>query len=207
MPIEYKVSDDYIDYQYALEFMQNRVNKIYLHSAEEMCWLLEHPSLYTIGTNGSSHDILQPFNTPIIQTTRGGKVTYHGPGQKVAYVMLNLNNRKKDLREYAYTLEQWLINTLKDFNLNAYRKKGYIGVWVTNKNNKSYKIASIGVKISKWITYHGVAININPDLHYFHNIIPCGIKEYEITSMYQMGIKVTAQEIEQSLKRHFFLLF
>ncbi len=207
MAIEYKISNHYIQYPHAIELMHDRVKQIQCNQAQDMLWLLEHQDIYTIGQSGNSDDILHKTSIPIVQTSRGGKITYHGPGQRIAYIMLNLNKRNKDIKEYVYNLEQWIILTLADFDLIGYRKNPYNGVWVNIKDNKAQKIAAIGIKISKWITYHGISLNINPNLEYYQHIVPCGIAEYGITSMHKMGVKAPIKEIDLALIRNFHKVF
>lgn len=157
--------------------MEQRVLAIQQNTTNELLWLLEHPHLFTAGTSGQKSDVLNP-SCPVYESGRGGQVTYHGPGQRVVYVMLDLTKREQDLRKYVNDLEQWLINSLKQTGIQAVRSPGRVGIWVDDQ-----KIASIGVRVKKWVTMHGVAININPDLSYFNDIVPCGIRGYGVTSL------------------------
>lgn len=177
-------SKNLVDYKYALDFMKNRVNDIIDKKANETIWFLEHNHLYTAGRSANNSELLTK-SIPIFYTDRGGKFTYHGPGQRVIYVMLNLKNLfdgKPDIKIFVKMLEKWIITTLAELSITGETRKDRIGVWVRN-NNTEKKIAAIGIKVRKWITFHGIAININPDLRFYDGIIPCGIKDYGITSV------------------------
>lgn len=187
--------------------MENRVSRIQERSAKERVWLLEHPHLYTSGTSGNDSDILDHKQCPVYQTGRGGQVTYHGPGQRIAYVMLDLKQRNPDLKAYIRGLEQWLINTLAEFGIVGERKQGRVGIWVTQADGKEEKIAAIGVRIKKWVTMHGIALNVAPDLSYYQGIIPCGVSEHGITSMAKLGVEADYKVVDGALKRQFATIF
>ena len=204
--LEWKIADTLIDYPDAISLMETRVKAIQSHQAPELVWLLEHPPLYTLGTSAKAGDILSQA-IPSFTTGRGGEVTYHGPGQRVAYVMLNLHNSLKDIRAYVWHLEEWLIQTLAEFNLDAERRAGRVGLWVAATPTRDEKIAAIGIRVSRWVTYHGIALNINPDLTYFQGIVPCGIHHHGVTSMHRLGAKVTVTNVDDSLRRNFKKVF
>ena len=186
--------------------MEAHVQALYEGRAQELVWLLEHPPLYTAGPLTQEGHILDLQRCPTYITDRGGQATYHGPGQRVAYVMLDLRRRQMDVRWYVHQLEQWLIDTLAEFNIQAERKKGRVGLWVTDGLQEA-KIAAIGVKIRKWITFHGIALNISPDLSYFQGIVPCGLHHYGVTSMQALGFKGSMQEVDELLRPNFERLF
>lgn len=211
MTIDWKITKDLVQYSKALEIMEERVAQIIKDQAHEMAWLLEHPSLYTAGTSATKEDLLQDNILPVFQTGRGGKYTYHGPKQRIMYLMLDLKRRAQpahpDLKKYVYNLEQLIIDTLKNFDIAGERKQNRIGIWVTDKNGIEAKIAAIGIRIKKWVTYHGIAINVDPALEHFNGIVPCGIKEYGITSMYKLNKKIKMNELDQALKKNFNKIF
>jgi lipoyl(octanoyl) transferase len=188
------LSDGLIDYLDAVAYMQSKVEAI-KNGAEEEVWFLEHPPLFTLGTSANLNDILEK-NLPVYESQRGGKVTYHGPGQLIAYVMLDLKKRDSDLRKYVSNLEEWIIKMLAHFNIKGMRKSGRIGVWLDDAKGER-KIAAIGVRISKGITWHGVSLNVSPDLSHYQAIIPCGLKEFGVTSMQAEGINVSMQEVKR----------
>ncbi len=181
--------------------MDERAAAIHEGRAEEMVWLLEHPSLYTAGTSAKTHDLLNP-QFPVFKTGRGGQYTYHGPGQRIAYVMLNLKSRqqKPDIKQYVCNLEQWIINTLQEFEVKGERRGGRIGIWVGTPQGEK-KIAAIGVRVRRWVTLHGVSINVSPDLSHYGGIIPCGISEYGVTSLKELGRDVSVGALDESLRR------
>jgi lipoyl(octanoyl) transferase len=209
--IEWIVNDGLVSYEDALRIMEERVEAIINNQARELIWLLEHPPLYTAGTSAQAAELLDPGKLPVFTSGRGGKYTYHGPGQRIVYLMLNLKKRaganQPDLKKYIYCLEQWIINSLAHFAITATREQGRVGIWVKDKNNKEAKIAAIGIRVRKWITYHGIAINLNPNLDNFNSIIPCGIKEYGVTSMVQLGKKCSFKELDLVLKNNFNEIF
>ena len=203
--IEWKIEKDLIKYEYAVDFMEKRVEEIYLGQAPEMIWLLEHPPLYTAGTSAKAADLLDP-RFPVFQSGRGGEYTYHGPGQRIAYVMLNLKQRQGkdlDIRAYVCMLEGWIINTLAEFGIKGERRTGRVGIWIDQGAGREDKIAAIGIRIRRWVTYHGLAINLNPDLSHFNGIIPCGIQGHGITSLHALGKKVDRTALDEVLQKNF----
>jgi len=203
--IEWKTSDNPVEYDFAVSEMINRVLEIKKNSAREMIWLLEHNSIFTAGTSAKLED-LKNSNVNFQHTGRGGQWTWHGPGQRVVYLMLNLKNRLQDVKAYVYALEELIILTLKDFYIDGIRIDGQPGVWVKD-NNECNKIASLGIRISSWITFHGISINVNPNLDEFNNIVPCGITNSGVTSFYKLGKKISLRELDVSLKKNFNKVF
>ena len=191
-------------YPQALELMESHVQAIIAGAAAEKIILLEHEDVYTSGTGASAADLLNANNIPVISTGRGGKFTYHGPGQRVIYPMLNLGAapREKDLKKYVADLERWIIATLHGFNIDAFIAKDRVGIWVLDQGAEK-KIAAIGVRVKKWVTYHGVAVNISPDLKKFDGIVPCGLKDFGVTSMEALGKGVSVHEFDLELRRCF----
>jgi lipoyl(octanoyl) transferase len=183
--------------------MEERVAAIRTGEAPELVWLLEHPPLYTAGTSARSQDLLAPRRFPVFDAGRGGQYTYHGPGQRVAYVMLDLQRRKPDLRRYIWQLEEWTIRALAQFNVRGERRAGRIGIWVVRPGGQEAKIAAIGVRVRRWVTYHGVAINVDPDLEHFGGIVPCGISGFGVTSLADRGLTTTMAELDAALMATF----
>lgn len=205
---QWLVAKNLVAYPDALQLMEQRVEKIRTKDEKELVWLLEHPPLYTAGTSAKPDDILDRSLCPTYLTGRGGQVTYHGPGQRIAYLMLDLQKRKLDIHTYVHRLEQWLINTLADFGIRAECRKDRVGVWVIDPQaGTENKIAAIGIRVRKWVAFHGIALNVNPDLSYYQGIIPCGVREHGVTSMYQLGIDTSLREVDTVLKRHFNFIF
>jgi lipoyl(octanoyl) transferase len=199
---EWKTQDNLIAYEDAQKWMENRVLAIQSKSAPECVWLLEHPPLYTLGTSGKDKDILPSALLPTFQTGRGGQVTYHGPGQRIAYVMIDLKMRAPDIKWYVATLETWIIQTLHHFGIQGERRPGRVGIWV-QKEGQDHKIAALGVRLQKWVTSHGIAINVNSDLSAYKDIIPCGLSQYGVTSFADLGLSVSLQEVDEVLKSTF----
>lgn len=193
-----------VEYTQAIKDMNSKVEGVIAGTQEECVFLLEHEDVYTIGTSGNSMDILKPGATRIINTDRGGQITYHGKGQRVIYPILNLAFRKKDIRWYVNSLSDIVIALCKHFNLDAFYDAKNVGVWVQTQNNLPKKIASIGIRIKKWVTYHGVAININPDMAKFANIRPCGLDANLVTSFDELGIKTDYNLIDEILRYEFY---
>ena len=206
-PPEWKTSTQPIEYLDAVKFMEERVNDIIHNDAPELIWLLEHPPLYTAGTSAVESDLLTPVRFPVYKTGRGGQYTYHGPGQRIAYTILNLNKRKRDVRLFVHNLEQWIINTLKHFNIRGERRTDRIGIWVEREGTREDKIAAIGIRIRHWVTFHGISININPQLEHFEGIVPCGVRDHGVTSCKDLGIDVTAKDIDDALYKSFEEIF
>ena len=204
MSIEVKNSIKPIDYLKSIEILEERVNDVYLEKKDELLWIVEHNSVYTAGTSSKNEDLLDK-KINVINTNRGGKHTYHGPGQKIIYFVLNLNKRGRDVRKLVTNIEDCIIETLIDYKIKSYPDKKNIGIWVGDKNN-SMKIAAIGIRVKKWIAYHGFAINVCNDLSKYNGIIPCGIKDKGITSLKKLGIK-KYNNIENIITKNFLNIF
>ena len=205
--IEIKISNNQINYEEAVKYMESRVDGIINNKSKELLWFLNHNHIFTQGTSASKEEILNSNVIDIIKSNRGGKTTYHGPGQRIVYFMLNLNNKNKDIRKFITVIENSLISFLADYNIEAQAFKDRVGIWVTKSNNISFdkekKIGAIGLRIKKWITYHGLSFNINPDLKYYNYIDSCGLKEYQNTSMEELGIKLDQSEFDNKFKKIF----
>ena len=206
--VEWIFEKDAVAYPNAVELMEKRVADIRDSQGSETVWLLEHPALYTAGTSADESDLLEA-RFPVYKTGRGGEYTYHGPGQRVGYVMLDLKKRqsKPDVRHYVWSLEEWIIQTLAEFDIKGERREGRVGIWVVMPDGSESKIAAIGVRIRKWVTYHGIAINVNPDLSHFGGIVPCGISQHGVTSMHDLGKTISMEELDPVLKEKFRLIF
>ncbi len=204
--LEWRTSAKKILYSDAVRIMEDRVKNIHNKKSSECIWLLEHPAVYTCGTSALNTDILNSGNIPIIKTKRGGKVTFHGPGQRVVYIMLNLNLRKKDIKLYINMLEKWCITTLRKFDIDAFSVKDRTGIWV-NTNYGESKIGAIGVRVSRWVTYHGISVNINTNLSAYEGINACGLEDFSTTSIQAMGYKIKMSDFDQKLKETFFNFF
>ena len=205
--VEWLISDQAIPYLQAMEVMEARVADIAAGHAPELVWLLEHPSLYTSGTSGKTADLLDP-RFPVFDSGRGGQLTYHGPGQRVAYVMLDLKRRRPDVRAYVAGLEQWIIRTLAAFNVRGERREDRVGVWVARPdkgNGFEDKIAAIGVRLRRWVSFHGISINVDPDLTHFSAIVPCGVTDprYGVTSLADLGLTATSADVDIALRQAF----
>ncbi|PTX00432.1 lipoate-protein ligase B [Pararhodobacter aggregans] len=202
-------------YPETLAAMEARVAAIARGEADEAVWLLEHPPLYTAGTSARAEDLTDPDRFPVFTAGRGGQYTYHGPGQRVAYVMLDLNQRGRDVRCFVHRLEDWVIRTLGEFNVTGERREGRVGVWVQRPEKAPYsgglpredKIAAIGVKLRRWVSFHGISINVEPDLAHFTGIVPCGIREHGVTSLVDLGLPVTMADLDVALRRQFDAVF
>lgn len=209
-PVEWAVSKGHVDYVGAEAFMEARVAAIAGGEADEMVWLLEHPPLYTAGVSARDEDLLDAGRFPVHRTGRGGQFTYHGPGQRVAYVMLDLDKRGRDVRAFVRGLEGWLIGALDAFGVAAGVREGRVGVWVERKGAgwaREDKIAAIGVKVRKWVTFHGISLNVEPDLDHFAGIVPCGIQQHGVTSLVDLGVPATMDEADGALRDSFRRLF
>ena len=205
-PVEWVVADAPVAYPDAVAAMEARVAAILAGAAAEQVWLVEHPPLYTAGTSADPHDLLQPDRFSVFATGRGGQYTYHGPGQRVAYVMLDLNRRQRDVRLFVTTLEDWIIDTLAAFNIQAGRRKDCVGIWVKRPDKgdgREDKIAAIGIRIRRWVTFHGIALNVDPVLDHFAGIVPCGIASQGVTSLADLGVIVSMAEVDTALRRAF----
>lgn len=209
--VEWIISDGLTDYDEAVAFMEARANAIAAGEADEAIWLLEHPPLYTAGSSAKPEDLTDPDRFPVYETRRGGQYTYHGPGQRVAYVMLDLNRRKRDVRVFVEMLEAWVIATLDQFNVKGEIREGRVGVWVTRDDKplaaagqpQEDKIAAIGIRMRKWVSFHGISINLEPELDHFSGIVPCGIAEHGVTSLVDLGLPVTMTDLDVALKTQF----
>ncbi len=213
--VEWIQSENLVDYETALQFMEQRANDIAGGKADECIWLLEHAPLYTTGTSAKSDDLIDPERFPVYEAKRGGEYTYHGPGQRVVYVMLDLNKRGKDVRAFVKNLENWVIQTLADFNLRGEIREGRVGVWIerddkplnVDGSKAEDKIAAIGIRLRRWVSFHGISINVEPDLSHFDGIVPCGITQYGVTSLVDLGLPVTLEDVDVALKRNFEIAF
>jgi lipoyl(octanoyl) transferase len=203
--MDWKVSDLPVSYPDAVAEMEARAAAIAEGKASEQVWLLEHPPIYTAGTSAQDADLIDA-RFPVYRTGRGGQFTYHGPGQRVGYVMLNLKSRKPDVRAYVHDLEQWLIETLAEFNVKGERREGRVGIWV-QRGMREDKIAALGVRIKRWVSFHGVALNVEPDLTHFAGIVPCGISAHGVTSLADLGIPATMADVDVALKNSFRKVF
>ena len=203
--MEWRIDDRQIGYESALALMDERSTAIRAGRAEELVWLLEHPPLYTAGTSARPADLRAPGRFPVFRTGRGGQYTYHGPGQRVGYVMLDLSRRGADVRAYVRNLEEWLIRALARFNIRGERRPDRVGIWVDRGGGREDKIAAIGVRIRRWVTLHGVAINLDPDLEHFSGILPCGIggPGFGVTSLQDLGVLVSMAELDMALQAAF----
>ncbi|WP_019221965.1 lipoyl(octanoyl) transferase LipB [Bartonella senegalensis] len=214
-PVEWKTSNSLVEYPEALRYMQERVENILAKKAHEQVWLLEHPPLYTAGTSAKKKDLLTPHLFPVYEAGRGGEFTYHGPGQRIAYIMLDLKRRKQDIRAFISALEELIIQMLAKFNIKGERREDRVGVWVQRHNCQSTqseshqedKIAAIGIRVRKWVSFHGIAINVDPHLAHYSGIVPCGITNHGVTSFLDLGLPVTMQDIDIALKQIFEQIF
>jgi lipoyl(octanoyl) transferase len=210
-PVEWRLGEGLTPYDEALAAMEQRVGAIAAGTAPELAWLIEHPPLYTAGTSAKPTDLIEA-RFPVHQTGRGGQFTYHGPGQRVAYLMLDLRHRGNDVRRYVATLEEWMIRTLAAFNIRGERRDDRVGVWVRRPDKgdgREDKIAAIGIRVKRWVSLHGVALNVEPELSHFQGIVPCGVSEqrYGVTSLVDLGVPVTMPEVDMVLRREFEALF
>ena len=195
-----------MDYGETLLAMEARVAEINAGSKEELLWFVEHPPLYTAGTNSNSNDLLNQTRFPVHQVGRGGQYTYHGPGQRIVYTMLDLKSRGADIRKFVRDLESVIIQSLAEFDVIGARRKGRVGIWVKCEETEK-KIAAIGIRIRHWVTFHGIAINVNPNLEHFSGIVPCGISQYGITSLEELNIKCTMLELDRVLRKYLLRTF
>ena len=208
--IKWVKSSGFIDYEVSMDWMLSKVKNIQKGKDEEIVWLLEHPDIYTAGTSSKSSDLISKNNIKILKTNRGGQWTWHGPGQRVVYLILNLNNKKTDVRWYVNKLEDLIIDTLSEFSIKSERRQNFPGVWIKRKINNVWeikKIAAVGIRISRWIAYHGISININPDLNKYNGIIPCGVKDGGITSLSDQGINISMDKFDEVMSSKFDKLF
>jgi lipoyl(octanoyl) transferase len=204
---EWRVSAAPVPYPEAVATMEAHVAAVRAGTAPELVWLLEHPPLYTAGTSARPEDLVMPDRFPVYPTGRGGQYTYHGPGQRVAYVLLDLARRDRDVRCHVHRLEDWLIRALTHFDVAAERRDGRVGLWVVREDGREDKIAAIGVRVRRWVTFHGIALNVAPDLSHYGGIIPCGIREHGVTSLRDLGRSVTLEDVDAVLKETFPAVF
>ncbi|SEQ29865.1 lipoyl(octanoyl) transferase LipB [Thalassovita taeanensis] len=213
--VDWITSDGLTAYETAVTFMEERATAIAAGEADEAIWLLEHPPLYTAGTSAKPADLTDPDRFPVHTSKRGGQYTYHGPGQRVAYVMLDVGKRGHDVRQFVQQLEHWVIATLADFNVQGEIREGRVGVWVQRPDKPltasgavaEDKIAAIGIRLRKWVSFHGISINVEPDLSHFSGIVPCGITEHGVTSLVDLGLPVTMDDLDLALRRNFSRIF
>ncbi|SDE47084.1 lipoyl(octanoyl) transferase LipB [Limimaricola pyoseonensis] len=209
--VDWIVSDDLVEYEAAVAAMEARARAIAAGEAEEAIWLLEHPPLYTAGTSAKASDLTDPDRFPVFETRRGGQYTYHGPGQRVIYVMLDVGRRGRDVRAFVKALEGWVIATLAEFNVAGELREGRVGVWVRRPERPrgpagavaEDKIAALGIRLHRWVSYHGISINVEPELSHFDGIVPCGIAEHGVTSLVDLGLPVTMADLDAALERSF----
>lgn len=209
--VEWITTDGLTDYEEALAFMENRVAGIINGAAAECVWLLEHPPLYTSGTSAKAVDLVDPNRFPVYDARRGGEYTYHGPGQRVVYVMLDVGKRGRDVRKFVKDLEYWIIATLDTFNVKGEIRDGRVGVWVQRHDKPLQadgsvaedKIAALGIRLRKWVSFHGLSINVEPDLTHFDGIVPCGIRDHGVTSLVDLGLPVSMADLDVALKSCF----
>lgn len=213
--VEWKITDGLTDYGAAVTLMEQRAEAIAQSAAEELIWLVEHPPLYTAGTSAKEQDLLDPTRFPVYPSKRGGQYTYHGPGQRVVYVMMDLNKRGRDIRKFVQQLEHWVIATLASFNVTGEIREGRVGVWVQRPEKPRLvtgavsedKIAAIGIRLKKWVSYHGISINVEPDLDHFGGIVPCGISNFGVTSLVDLGLPVEMSDLDAALRTSFSEIF
>src|SRR6516165_3109073 len=205
--IEWRIDRIPVDYEAAVEAMEARVAAIRAGLAPELVWLVEHPALYTAGTSARAEELLDPGRLPVHRTGRGGRYTYHGPGQRIAYVMLDLSRRDRDVRCHVHRLEEWAIRTLAHFDIRGERRDGRVGIWVARHGGEEEKIAAIGVRVRHWVTYHGVALNVDPELDHYRGIVPCGIAEHGVTSLARLGVAATMSQVDDALRTTFAEIF
>lgn len=198
--VEWKIDKHSVAHDEAVRTMESRVASIRDGATSELVWLLEHPPIYTAGTSAHAEDLVAPGDIPVVPTGRGGAYTYHGPGQRVAYVLLDLSHRGRDVRRHVDRLQDWLIRTLARFGVSAEIRSGRVGVWVVRRDGREEKIGSIGVRLRHWVSYHGASLNVNPDLSAYGGIIPCGIRDHGVTSLHELGIIASMDEVDAALK-------
>ena len=209
--VEWRITDGLTDYDAAVDVMETRAAQIAEGAADELVWLVEHPPLYTAGTSARIDDLKDPDRFPVYPTKRGGQYTYHGPGQRVVYVMLNVGQRGRDVRCFVQDLERWVIATLGEFGLSGHIRNGRVGVWIERPDKSALpdgskaedKIAAIGIRLRKWVSFHGISINVEPDLSHFDGIVPCGITQYGVTSLVDLGMPVSMDDVDVALRRTF----
>ena len=211
--IEWKHEKNLVDYKIAEETMSSRVEDIISNQKTELIWFLEHNNVFTLGTSAKTSNFKNKVNIPIYQTKRGGQTTYHGPGQRIVYLMLDLRNGKRDIKQLVWNIEEWLILVLRHLGISGYRIPGMVGVWVKDPGRVNMdgtydkKIAALGLRVKKWVTFHGLALNVNPNLNFFTNINPCGIYGKGVTSLHELGIKINMADVDKVFKQTFSTIF
>lgn len=205
--VEWRIDPGPVAYPEALDAMEARVGAIAEGAAAELVWLLEHPPLYTAGTSAAREELIDPERFPVFASGRGGRYTYHGPGQRIGYVMLDLARRGRDLRAHVFRLEAWLIETLRIFAVTGERRADRVGVWVVKPDGSEAKIAAIGVRVRRWVSFHGVALNVAPDLSHFDGIVPCGISGHGVTSLADLGVEARMADVDAALREAFDRVF
>ncbi len=205
--VEWLIAPGLVDYPAAVAFMETRARAIAEGRAGELVWLVEHPPLYTAGTSARREDLIDADRLPVFATGRGGQYTYHGPGQRVAYTMLDLRGRGADVRRFVHDLEEWLIRTLARLGARGARREGRVGIWIDRGNGREDKIAAIGVRLRQWVSYHGVALNVAPDLSHYAGIVPCGIRGHGVTSLRDLGIDAPMSQVDAALRASFAEVF
>ena len=214
-PVEWRVEESLVDYDMAVSFMEERAAAIRDGRADELVWLVEHPPLYTAGTSAREADLIAPDRFPVHHTGRGGEYTYHGPGQRVAYVMLDLKRRRCDVRAFVSALEAWIIETLASMNIKGERREDRVGVWVVRPERPPLadgtpaedKVAAIGIRLRRWVSFHGISINVEPDLEHFSGIVPCGVTDHGVTSLVDLGLPITMADADLALQQSFEAVF
>jgi lipoyl(octanoyl) transferase len=214
-PVRWRIAPSLVDYAKAVETMEREAAAISAGEADELVWLVEHPPLYTAGTSADASDLVMPDRFPVFQTGRGGEYTYHGPGQRVVYVMLDLKRRKQDVRAFVAALESLVIETLASMNVKGERREDRVGVWVRRPERPALpdgsmaedKIAAIGIRLRKWVSFHGLSLNVDPDLDHFGGIVPCGIRGYGVTSLVDLGLPVMITDVDIKLRQAFEAIF
>ena len=214
-PVEWRVEESLVDYDMAVSFMEERAAAIRDGRADELVWLVEHPPLYTAGTSAREADLIAPDRFPVHHTGRGGEYTYHGPGQRVAYVMLDLKRRRCDVRAFVSALEAWIIETLASMNIKGERREDRVGVWVVRPERPPLadgtpaedKVAAIGIRLRRWVSFHGISINVEPDLEHFSGIVPCGVTGHGVTSLVDLGLPITMADADLALQQSFEAVF
>ena len=207
---EWRTASGIVAYPDALATMEQRVVDIEARQERDLIWLLEHPPLYTAGTSATADELVDPKRFPVFETGRGGRYTYHGPGQRVVYMVSDLRRNDKDVRRHVWRLEEWIIRTLSEFGITGERREGRIGIWVTHNSANGMveeKIAAIGVRVKKWVAYHGLALNVNPDLGHFSGIIPCGLGQFGVTSLHALDIKATMNDVDAAFQKYYADIF
>ena len=214
-PVEWRIEDGLVDYEDAVSFMEQRAAMIRAETADELVWLVEHPPLYTAGTSANEADLIAPDRFAVYSSGRGGEYTYHGPGQRVAYVMLDLKRRRCDVRAFVSSLEAWIVSTLAGMNIRGERREDRVGVWVTRPERPPLedgspaedKIAAVGIRLRRWVSFHGISINVEPELEHFSGIVPCGVKGHGVTSLVDLGLPVTMDDTDLALRNSFEAVF